>query len=85
MQDKIENHLDNLPSRQLLAIGVGDRIVERWGATGNHISRGRPQPLGVNLDQARINLLYHAANTQDNDTLRATMKSDNILKQILIN
>ena len=77
-----------LPSCAPAVAGAGGKLIEFFGANGingSHPSRGGPAAFNFALNQAQLNLLYHAANTGSNDTLRNAMLSDGLLATIPIN
>jgi hypothetical protein len=64
--------------------GAGERLVEFWPGK-RHVSRGGPQAFNYVLTQAQVNIMYRAAMTHNNGTLRIAMAADAGLSQIPMN
>ncbi|WP_278503771.1 hypothetical protein [Phocaeicola barnesiae] len=76
--------IQTLPSYSLAQIG-GERLLESFhGKRIEHISRGGPVAFNYGLNQQQLNLIYHAAETNENRRLRIAMQSDPITARIPI-
>lgn len=85
--DQIKHFLEVLGATPATANASG-RLFELLDAgMHSHVSRGKPEPLGVTLTDKSVNLLYHAAQLGDNDTLIRYMQLDpeGLLVQIPVN
>lgn len=77
-----------MASRKVAEIGDQGRLFEffgPYGIQGNHPSRGAPVAFNYPLGQEQINLLYMAAQHNNNAVLKEAMASDPLLRAIPVN